>query len=257
MATTHNIGLPGGERGLKACETLAGNREVQRDYSRKIFLGSVVYLSTGWRYQGSWLQDSRTCLHVLNQSGIVLHAPYALEHVVQAEAAHRKLEARLAVEAYPLDYSTAMRVIRNALAAVTPAPVVVAEGANTMDNARCASQSCVAQASDIHFVCYKLTIADVLTSSNSNAVTTCKCDALIKWAQQPPLSFTCLQLPAPCYSPELGEAEKPQRMLINLVMKLLGLLQGHICCCALSMPGGCLHVRVRGLRHAQRVHVLQ
>jgi hypothetical protein len=57
---------------------------------------------------------------------------------VQAAAAHRKLAARMAAEAYPLDYSTAMRVIRDALAAVLPAPVVVAEGANTMDNARCA-----------------------------------------------------------------------------------------------------------------------
>lgn len=64
---------------------------------------------------------------------------------MQAEAAHRKLEARLAAEAYPLDYATAMRVIRDALAAVTPAPVVVAEGANTMDNARCACQPCSAQ----------------------------------------------------------------------------------------------------------------
>jgi len=57
---------------------------------------------------------------------------------VQAAAAHRKLAARMAAEAYPLDYSTAMRVIRDALAAVSPAPVVIAEGANTMDNARCA-----------------------------------------------------------------------------------------------------------------------
>lgn len=65
---------------------------------------------------------------------------------LQAAAAHRKLEARLAAEAYPLDYSTAMRVIRDALAAVTPAPVVVAEGANTMDNARCACPPCSAQA---------------------------------------------------------------------------------------------------------------
>ncbi len=49
------------------------------------------------------------------------------------------MAARLAGEAYPLDYSTAMRVIRDALAVVAPAPVVVAEGANTMDNARCVS----------------------------------------------------------------------------------------------------------------------
>ena len=65
---------------------------------------------------------------------------------MQAGAAHRKLAARLAADAYPLDYATAMRVIRDALAAVTPAPVVVAEGANTMDNARCARLPCSAQA---------------------------------------------------------------------------------------------------------------
>ena len=49
------------------------------------------------------------------------------------------MAARLAGEAYPLDYATAMRAIRDALAAIAPAPVVVAEGANTMDNARCAA----------------------------------------------------------------------------------------------------------------------
>ena len=40
-------------------------------------------------------------------------------------------------EAFPLDYSTALRVIRDALLGIAPAPVVVSEGANTMDNARC------------------------------------------------------------------------------------------------------------------------
>jgi hypothetical protein len=54
----------------------------------------------------------------------------------QAQAARAKLEARLAPEAFPLDYSTCLRVVRDALAAVTPPPVVVSEGANTMDNAR-------------------------------------------------------------------------------------------------------------------------
>ena len=55
---------------------------------------------------------------------------------LQAAAAKRKLEERLAKEAFPLDYSTALRVIRDALLGVSPAPVVVSEGANTMDNAR-------------------------------------------------------------------------------------------------------------------------
>ena len=55
---------------------------------------------------------------------------------MQALAAKHKLEARLAREAFPLDYSTALRVIRDALLGIASAPVVVSEGANTMDNAR-------------------------------------------------------------------------------------------------------------------------
>lgn len=51
-------------------------------------------------------------------------------------AAKHKLEERLAREAFPLDYSTALRVIRDALLGISPAPVVISEGANTMDNAR-------------------------------------------------------------------------------------------------------------------------
>jgi len=51
-------------------------------------------------------------------------------------SAKAKLEKSLGGDAFPLDYSTSMRVIRDALAAVSPAPVVVSEGANTMDNAR-------------------------------------------------------------------------------------------------------------------------
>jgi hypothetical protein len=42
--------------------------------------------------------------------------------------------------AFPLDYSTTLAVIREAISAVTPAPVVVSEGANTMDNARWAAR---------------------------------------------------------------------------------------------------------------------
>lgn len=42
----------------------------------------------------------------------------------------------MAQEVYPLDYATTMRVVRDALRPIQPAPVVVSEGANTMDNAR-------------------------------------------------------------------------------------------------------------------------
>jgi len=56
---------------------------------------------------------------------------------VQVAANKGKLAKRLAPDAFPLDYSTAMRVIRDAAAALSPAPVISCEGANTMDNARC------------------------------------------------------------------------------------------------------------------------
>ena len=56
--------------------------------------------------------------------------------LAQVTANKGKLAKRLAPDAFPLDYSTAMRVIRDATAALSPAPVVSCEGANTMDNAR-------------------------------------------------------------------------------------------------------------------------
>ena len=52
------------------------------------------------------------------------------------KGAKAKLEKSLGGDAFPLDYSTTLRVVRDALHAVSPAPVVVSEGANTMDNAR-------------------------------------------------------------------------------------------------------------------------
>lgn len=60
---------------------------------------------------------------------------------LQVSSAKAKLEKSVSGDAFPLDYSTSMRVIRDALHAVSPAPVVVSEGANTMDNARCAFES--------------------------------------------------------------------------------------------------------------------
>lgn len=47
-----------------------------------------------------------------------------------------KLELKLARTVYPLNYLTTLRVIRDTLNAEPRAPVVVAEGANTMDQAR-------------------------------------------------------------------------------------------------------------------------
>ena len=63
------------------------------------------------------------------------HLPAPLA-ITQVAASKQKLQASMAKEAYPLDYQTVMRVLRDALAVVKPEPVVVSEGANTMDNAR-------------------------------------------------------------------------------------------------------------------------
>ncbi|KAK9807300.1 hypothetical protein WJX73_009699 [Symbiochloris irregularis] len=54
----------------------------------------------------------------------------------KVEAAKVKLTKRLDHNAFPLDYETTLRVIRDSLLAVEPHPIIVAEGANTMDNAR-------------------------------------------------------------------------------------------------------------------------
>lgn len=55
----------------------------------------------------------------------------------KALAASSKLELRLEHTAHPLDYSTVLRILRNAIRELKgPAPIVVAEGANTMDQAR-------------------------------------------------------------------------------------------------------------------------
>lgn len=53
-------------------------------------------------------------------------------------ASKAKLSQRLSKTTEPLNYETTLRIIRDAALAVRPAPVLVAEGANTMDNARCA-----------------------------------------------------------------------------------------------------------------------
>lgn len=57
---------------------------------------------------------------------------------VQVASAKQKLEARLKPTTEPLDYYTTLRIVRDALAIVSPAPVVISEGANTMDNSRSA-----------------------------------------------------------------------------------------------------------------------
>jgi len=62
---------------------------------------------------------------------------WAASLAARASAARLKLEARLAsAAAHPLDYWTAMGVLRRALGRLAVAPVIVSEGANTMDMAR-------------------------------------------------------------------------------------------------------------------------
>ena len=65
----------------------------------------------------------------------------------------------MAHTAHPLDYSTALRVVRDAMQLVLPAPIVVAEGANTMDNARCSPISIVLTNGSVrlYIVCTALT----------------------------------------------------------------------------------------------------
>lgn len=57
-------------------------------------------------------------------------------YYVQVHGAKAKLAKRLQPNASPLDYSTTLRVVRDALRPIRPHPVVVSEGANTMDQAR-------------------------------------------------------------------------------------------------------------------------
>ena len=54
----------------------------------------------------------------------------------KVQASKEKLELKLTPTAYPLNYLTSLRVIRDIITAEPRAPVVVAEGANTMDQAR-------------------------------------------------------------------------------------------------------------------------
>lgn len=54
----------------------------------------------------------------------------------KVHASKEKLELKLAHTAHPLNYLTTLRVIRDTINAQPRAPVVVAEGANTMDQAR-------------------------------------------------------------------------------------------------------------------------
>jgi hypothetical protein len=61
-------------------------------------------------------------------------APWLSNLQSKAAAARSKLEAKLAP--HPLDFSSALRVLRDELRALSQPPIVVSEGANTMDTAR-------------------------------------------------------------------------------------------------------------------------
>jgi 2-hydroxyacyl-CoA lyase 1 len=54
----------------------------------------------------------------------------------KARLSKDKMELKLAKTVHPLNYQTTLRVIRDAINAVHPSPIVVSEGANTMDQAR-------------------------------------------------------------------------------------------------------------------------
>eukprot|EP00877_Chromochloris_zofingiensis_P007714 jgi/Chrzof1/3196/Cz12g15140.t1 len=54
----------------------------------------------------------------------------------KVSAAGQSLTRKLAPTQYPLDYYTSLRVMKEVLVSVTPEPIIVSEGANTMDNAR-------------------------------------------------------------------------------------------------------------------------
>lgn len=62
--------------------------------------------------------------------------PWRQELESKVSSAKAKLSIKLAKTIYPLNYHTALRVIRDEIAGIQPAPVVVSEGANTMDQAR-------------------------------------------------------------------------------------------------------------------------
>ena len=55
---------------------------------------------------------------------------------MQVHSSKAQLAKRLQPSASPLDYSTTLRIVRDALRPIRPHPVVVSEGANTMDQAR-------------------------------------------------------------------------------------------------------------------------
>ena len=63
-------------------------------------------------------------------------AEWAATLSAKALSATTRLESKLSNTAFPLNYLTTMRVIRDEILNVTPQPVVISEGANTMDNAR-------------------------------------------------------------------------------------------------------------------------
>lgn len=62
--------------------------------------------------------------------------PWCEALAAKANAAEAKMEQTLQQEKFPLNYETTLRVLRDEIRAASPAPVVVSEGANTMDQAR-------------------------------------------------------------------------------------------------------------------------
>ena len=114
-------------------------------------------------------------------------------------SAKAKLEKSLGGDAFPLDYSTSLRVIRDALAAVSPAPVVVSEGANTMDNARFLLTPPPISPSAIGFATLALFLDNARSLSPCSAPV---CPSLVAIASAAlPLFFGQVRYLSPCSAP--------------------------------------------------------
>lgn len=68
------------------------------------------------------------------------------ELTAKRSSAKEKMATRLAKTAFPMNYSTALRIVKEAVSATVPSPVVISEGANTMDQSRfvkCVDSNCL------------------------------------------------------------------------------------------------------------------
>ena len=75
-------------------------------------------------------------IDLLSKEKLVCPATWLEELSKKVSLAKDKLAAKLRNDVFPLNFGTTLRVIRDEILKMDPAPVVVSEGANTMDQAR-------------------------------------------------------------------------------------------------------------------------